>query len=402
MGSVVKNGQPSMEEILASIRRIVADDAGGPAPLIDLNRKNIERPVGLAGTESRVDDSVDFELPSMFRAGQNANQRNGRGAGLKQNGKAPIGRLTDAIRNVAPKVATPVRQTSLGQAEQNAPQTPDAARSVTQPDAQFGIRPKAGQSLSSLTAEPKPTDMNSHGVGTMITENGADTGQLSNADYQPRSDERAPEAHPAATQPQTVTQQPSPQPASASPTMQSQSSPKPNAAKPRVMAPFRDTRMNRMSGPSAPAQQADGGNPAATTTHQGLLSAASAKIGAIVPGALDLPGRQPDAAPPADTVAQQNQANDHGAAVNAAAHQPEVQPSNPHAVAGSQQGEPNPPPIPDEGPAGAPAKIEDATADLLRPMLRQWLSDNMPRMVEKALHIEVAESVRTGKPDEDV
>jgi cell pole-organizing protein PopZ len=30
-------------------------------------------------------------------------------------------------------------------------------------------------------------------------------------------------------------------------------------------------------------------------------------------------------------------------------------------------------------------------------MLRQWLSDNMPRMVEKALHIEVAESVKTGK-----
>ena len=41
--------------------------------------------------------------------------------------------------------------------------------------------------------------------------------------------------------------------------------------------------------------------------------------------------------------------------------------------------------------------IEDTTAELLRPMLRQWLADNMPRMVEKALHIEVAESVRTGR-----
>jgi hypothetical protein len=27
-------------------------------------------------------------------------------------------------------------------------------------------------------------------------------------------------------------------------------------------------------------------------------------------------------------------------------------------------------------------------------MLRQWLADNMPRMVEKALHIEIAESVK--------
>jgi len=30
-------------------------------------------------------------------------------------------------------------------------------------------------------------------------------------------------------------------------------------------------------------------------------------------------------------------------------------------------------------------------------MLRQWLADNMPRMVEKALHIEVAESVKGGR-----
>ncbi len=41
--------------------------------------------------------------------------------------------------------------------------------------------------------------------------------------------------------------------------------------------------------------------------------------------------------------------------------------------------------------------IEDATAELLRPMLRQWLTDNMPRMVEKALHIEVASSVNVPK-----
>ncbi len=38
--------------------------------------------------------------------------------------------------------------------------------------------------------------------------------------------------------------------------------------------------------------------------------------------------------------------------------------------------------------------LDDTVADLLRPMLRQWLSENMPRIVEKALRIEVAESVR--------
>jgi hypothetical protein len=49
------------------------------------------------------------------------------------------------------------------------------------------------------------------------------------------------------------------------------------------------------------------------------------------------------------------------------------------------------------GQAAPTGTIEDTTAELLRPMLRQWLADNMPRMVEKALHIEVANSVRTGR-----
>lgn len=38
--------------------------------------------------------------------------------------------------------------------------------------------------------------------------------------------------------------------------------------------------------------------------------------------------------------------------------------------------------------------LEDTVVDLLRPMIRQWLDDNMPRMVEKALRIELAASVK--------
>lgn len=38
--------------------------------------------------------------------------------------------------------------------------------------------------------------------------------------------------------------------------------------------------------------------------------------------------------------------------------------------------------------------LDDTVAELLRPMLRQWLSDNMPRIVEKALRIELAESLK--------
>lgn len=38
--------------------------------------------------------------------------------------------------------------------------------------------------------------------------------------------------------------------------------------------------------------------------------------------------------------------------------------------------------------------LEDTVVDLLRPMIRQWLDENMPRMVEKALRIELAQSVK--------
>ena len=39
--------------------------------------------------------------------------------------------------------------------------------------------------------------------------------------------------------------------------------------------------------------------------------------------------------------------------------------------------------------------VEDIVAELLRPMLRQWLAENMPRMVEKALRVELAEGLKT-------
>ena len=36
----------------------------------------------------------------------------------------------------------------------------------------------------------------------------------------------------------------------------------------------------------------------------------------------------------------------------------------------------------------------DGAAELLRPVLRQWLADNMPRIVERALHMELAEGIK--------
>ena len=50
--------------------------------------------------------------------------------------------------------------------------------------------------------------------------------------------------------------------------------------------------------------------------------------------------------------------------------------------------------------SGEPTRtMEDTVAELLRPMLRQWLDTNMPRVVEKALRVELAASVQPKPAD---
>lgn len=38
--------------------------------------------------------------------------------------------------------------------------------------------------------------------------------------------------------------------------------------------------------------------------------------------------------------------------------------------------------------------LEDAVAEMLRPMLQQWLTDHMPRIIERALRVETAKTVK--------
>jgi len=49
------------------------------------------------------------------------------------------------------------------------------------------------------------------------------------------------------------------------------------------------------------------------------------------------------------------------------------------------------------GAPGAPPKMDRAAAELLRPMLRQWLAENMPRIVEDALRSELTDTQGDGK-----
>jgi len=52
---------------------------------------------------------------------------------------------------------------------------------------------------------------------------------------------------------------------------------------------------------------------------------------------------------------------------------------------------------PDTGDAPQPAKLDRAAAELLRPMLRQWLAENMERILEDALRSELTAQIEGGK-----
>jgi cell pole-organizing protein PopZ len=41
--------------------------------------------------------------------------------------------------------------------------------------------------------------------------------------------------------------------------------------------------------------------------------------------------------------------------------------------------------------------MEDAVADLLRPLLKTWLAENMPKIVERALRREMTERLLPGR-----
>ena len=98
MNIAEKNGQPSMEEILASIRRIIADEPQGSSPIIDL--RGTSRPLNLLASD---DDLADFQLPAIFRPQP-----------VPEKPTPLFGRLTDAIRNASGSAAAELKQIRSG------------------------------------------------------------------------------------------------------------------------------------------------------------------------------------------------------------------------------------------------------------------------------------------------
>lgn len=339
MNMTEKNGQPSMEEILASIRRIIAEEPPGPHPNSELRGT----PIMLKG-DGVLEDAGDFDLPAIFRSSPPAQT---------ERPTPLLGRLTDAIRGAT--------------AAQPEPRGTFNGEELVHADAVEG---------GALSSEPAYTYS---GLSSLKPVRPADAGPANPAHYMdgaPFTPESPPVAHQAAAVQPT---------ASAGP-----SGPEPK----RQMAAFKDTHFLRMSAPTA-----------------AVPAPAAIPAPAVPPVVEAAPLPAPEPVTPVDFSAIIPGQFDRSALAAGQTPPPIADPASappPVAAAPTVVAMPPPPPLPGEPVhnalvvAGAQGheetgSIEDTTADLLRPMLRQWLADNMPRMVEKALHIEIAESVKLPK-----
>lgn len=339
MNIAEKNGQPSMEEILASIRRIIADEPQGGHPVID-----IRAPRPVANLVQSDDDQPDFDLPAIFRPQPPVEK------------PAPLlGRLTDAIRSASGSAVSNFRNGS----ESHDPYQPGGMQNGAGPSHPVMPDPP----LSALNMSRASEVQGQQRVMSAVAA------------------EPAPSPQPAVEPVQAAPERKNgnwytPAPQSAAPQS-------PGDVK-RVMAPFRDTRMVRMS-----------------SMHEASASESAAHIAAEpIPAPSPAPAAQPaqSYAAPAEQVAfftpmPALEAVSPMAAempVDAAVYTPAAPGYSPTVPATAAEA-----PVQSVAAVHQPIdSIENATADLLRPMLRQWLAENMPRMVEKALHIEVAESVK--------
>jgi cell pole-organizing protein PopZ len=359
-----KNGHASIEEILASVRRIIAEEPGSSAPLIDLNTA-VHHPRG----DGLLDDPSDFDLPSMFKS-PNASAADK---------PAPLfGRLSEAIR-------------AASNGNGHAAEAPRSEQSLS---ALKLHRVDAGEASGAphflLSTFHDATTPRADEIAAAAMADVAPAIAPASATFAPGPTMAAPDAShtPSETFPaydRSETQQAAP--------------PTTTPQVPRQMAAFKDTRFRSMGCAPVAAEPAQPFvSPFEANATAALVSAAEAL--AASPSPAQPPLSASEAPAPVLTAADELVAMEAPASLTAAivASYPSLPTEPLSAEPPAHVPPPVPaPPAPNQAQAQAAAPIEDSTADLLRPMLRQWLAENMPRMVEKALHIEVAESVKTPK-----
>ncbi len=351
-----KAGEPSMEEILASIRKIIAEEPGpGPLEADAPHPFAKSSPAGGPRAQSPFPLSGNRPLPSMDRLSNAIKAKAGPPASAPPP-RRPVpldDEVADLIEVPAPKAAAPPAASPAldARAPSAAPSEPAAKEAAPKPAAERpappipmrkpGFFPPPGfmplpQSVVEAITPPPPGPIGEDEVLSELTE---------------------------AVEVVEVVAEPvrRPMPASAAPaSAANRSSLNGHAARiaaelGAVAAPYNGMRRE----PQAPID--------AVIDEGAVATAAAAR-------ALDALAQGLAASHPAEPP------------YGAARHQ---RPS-PFAALVAQPLMPAPN---DLGPAPV-RTLEDAVADMLKPMLQRWLADNMPRIIERALSIEASRGGR--------
>lgn len=341
-------GQPSVDEILASIRASIAEEEQPRTAPVRSEQFRVQQP------DTGNGDGHEFDLPNIFKPSLQV---------APEKHTKLFGRLADALLGANGEGSSEFngsRRIDLDAPPVNEPIVPAAASApvVEQPSAPAAAAAPS-HDIQRVMVPFRDTRMSALGGGSAPSLGG-----------------------PASSTPVTT---PAPAPvvaqAPAAPV-----APEPLAkgqwARPEPVTPVQpsSSELSRSSGFGAvvPERQSHGMNGHGLNGH-GLN-------GHGMNGASDAH----DAYNGHDSSMDRNGSNNwsHQTAITPPAPPPQLAPRPPVAAAPDTQH--------DHGPAG----VEDTAAQLLRPMLRQWLSENMPKIVESALRSEAADTVRPipGKP----
>lgn len=388
--------EPSMEEILASIRKMISDDRPGPSPMPDqMGRTPFGEPA-----RSSVSEFSGRAAPAG--AGQ------GRPSGAPSNFNSLADALkvatalSDQRRSLQQEIASvlekgpraglvdPIAEASQSRSAPT-PARPDNVRAL--PEAAAPSRDTSGPRLPSFpdwrnepvvpTSDDKQ-DLLSFDFGTVVPQRDAPgaKGAPASGDVKAAGEKLETKAEPQSGEDSRVISIPSRTSSGAAGAASNASG--------STVAPFPRTARETTK-PAGEAEPAAAEKPADKPTGTLEPAADSSPTSAAAPSKMDA-SAQAEALLDAvvDMVQQQPSALSvftSGASfisgISGKKHSELV------AAAAAEK-------VEAASGTGAPPKLDRAAAELLRPMLRQWLADNMPRIVEEALRSELTEQTQGG------
>lgn len=387
-----KAPEPSMEEILASIRKIIAEEPVGSRPGLSRDADEDEPSTSLppSASDDEGPDGPSYSVEDaladlMDDAPQRRTVRGGEREAARESAPKPHGQPAFPSENAGHRPSWLFGRASDSQ--------PVQQQRAIEPEAPHRPAGSLRGQLDSLRSAPErdTDDRNTAAATPGPDRNAGDTGPL----IDPKR----------AAGPSGLASFPTPPPA------QTQDLPRPAAQRvpTRDLGPgLPDERTGadvRASKPVVPSGASEAPPPASRVSELAPGAGPQAGASRIGPsaGQAAAPVVQPEPAKqreddkerdskpvsPAITGSGQPRETQPRSEVPQTAAPSAARPSVPRSGAASSSGEESP----------AARTLEETVAELLRPMLREWLDANMPRIVEKALRVEL--ETRAKRPGAD-